>query len=128
MRAGSSRLRNLVECFSDLRAKGIVHVYPELTIMPTPSLRRPHQSRVSDRGAVEHGDIKRAFVSYPALFKHLAFDGGFLHGVPEQLMRTEDKRDGDGSPNGPLVERRARNNIEGSAPASPSVGSRVSSL
>ncbi|CAN0469945.1 unnamed protein product, partial [Hapterophycus canaliculatus] len=43
-------------------------------------------------GIVEEGDIERAFVSYPAPFKHLAFDGSFLHGVPEQLMRKSAHR------------------------------------
>lgn len=36
---------------------------------------------------VVEGDLSRAFVSYPSLFKHLAFDGRFLHGVPENLAR-----------------------------------------
>lgn len=31
--------------------------------------------------------MDRAFVSYPALYKHLAFDGGYLHGVPVALRR-----------------------------------------
>lgn len=38
-------------------------------------------------GAVVEGPILRAFVSYPSTFKHLAFDGRFLHGVPEILSR-----------------------------------------
>lgn len=33
------------------------------------------------------GPLRRAFVSYPSLFKHLAFDGRFLHGVPEIMAR-----------------------------------------
>lgn len=40
------------------------------------------------RAAVrEGGCCDRAFLSYPALFKHLAFDGSFLHGVPEPMQR-----------------------------------------
>lgn len=44
-------------------------------------------------------------MSYPSLFKHLAFDGGFLHGVPEQLIRTGHQRvresgEGSGQPKG----------------------------
>lgn len=31
--------------------------------------------------------LERVFLSYPALFKHLAFDGSFLHGVPEIMLR-----------------------------------------
>ncbi len=57
---------------------------------------------------MKDGDIARAFVSYPALFKHLAFDGGFLHGVPEQLIRA-----GDDSPGGEAVE--GRGSSEGQA-------------
>lgn len=33
------------------------------------------------------GALNRAFVSYPSRFKHLAFDGRFLHGVPAILAR-----------------------------------------
>lgn len=75
---------------------------------------------------MEHGDIKRAFVSYPALFKHLAFDGGFLHGVPEQLMRTEDKREGHRASNGQLEEGGTRNQVRSCAAVSPSASSGVS--
>lgn len=46
-----------------------------------------NQSRAAGNGAVVEGDINRAFVSYPALYKHLAFDGSYLHGVPEELRR-----------------------------------------
>lgn len=99
----------------------------ELSIEPASSLPRyPCQSRVSTRGAVEHGDIKRAFVSYPALFKHLAFDGGFLHGVPEELMRTDDKAEVDGPPNDQPEESSTKNQIRSCATASPSAGSGVS--
>ncbi|CAM9141125.1 unnamed protein product [Scytosiphon promiscuus] len=45
-----------------------------------------------EKGAVGEGDIDRAFVSYPAPFKHLAFNGSFLHGVPQQLMRNGSHR------------------------------------
>lgn len=47
------------------------------------------QVAATGKGVVEERDIERAFVSYPAPFKHLAFDGRFLHGVPEQLMRDK---------------------------------------
>lgn len=40
-------------------------------------------------GAIVEGPISLAFVSYPSLFKHLAFDGSFLHGVPEILARKD---------------------------------------
>ncbi|CAM9552347.1 unnamed protein product [Ectocarpus sp. 6 AP-2014] len=50
------------------------------------------EARATGSRTVEEGDINQTFVSYPALFKHLAFDGGFLHGVPEQLIRTGDRR------------------------------------
>lgn len=81
---------------------------------------------MSDTGAVAHGDIKRAFVSYPALFKHLAFDGGYLHGVPEQLMRTGDGRIDDGPSNDQLKEGGStRHQVRSCAAASPSAGSGV---
>lgn len=50
------------------------------------------QSRAAGSGAVVEGDIDRAFVSYPALYKHLAFDGSYLHGVPEDLQRESSTR------------------------------------
>ena len=45
------------------------------------------QSRAAANGAVVTGNMDQAFVSYPALFKHLAFDGSFLHGVPDVMRR-----------------------------------------
>lgn len=42
------------------------------------------------------GELSRAFVSYPARFKHLAFDGRFLHGVPEFLTRGNSSSGRDG--------------------------------
>lgn len=39
------------------------------------------------RVAAREGGSDRAFLSYPALLKHLAFDGSFLHGVPESMQR-----------------------------------------
>lgn len=97
---------------------------PELSIEPY--LVTPLQSRVSNRGAVEYGDIKRAFVSYPELFKHLAFDGGFLHGVPEELLRTLDDKEGDGTSTDQVEGSGTRNCSRSSAATSPSVDSKVS--
>lgn len=57
------------------------------------SATHPCQSRATDKGAVVEGDIDQAFVSFPSLFKHVAFDGRFLHGVPEQMRRIV-KREG----------------------------------
>lgn len=45
------------------------------------------QLRATGKGAVVAGNMDQAFVSYPVLFKHIAFDGGFLHGVPQAMMR-----------------------------------------
>lgn len=41
---------------------------------------------------VVEGRLRRAFLSYPSLFKHLAFDGRFLHGVPEIMTRKYSSR------------------------------------
>eukprot|EP00903_Cladosiphon_okamuranus_P007846 g7590.t1 len=81
------------------------------------------ESRVPDTGAMEDGDIERVFVSYPELLKHLAFDGGFLHGVPEELIRTEDKGEGYGISTDQVEGGGTRNCRRSSTTTSPSVGS-----
>lgn len=47
------------------------------------------------RATAREGGCDRAFLSYPALFKHLAFDGSFLHGVPEPMQRENRPREMD---------------------------------
>ena len=61
--------------------------YPPPTYHPplASSAQQAQQGRA--RAAVREGGRDRAFLSYPALFKHLAFDGSFLHGVPEPMQR-----------------------------------------
>jgi len=62
---------------------------------PTVCLSQPTIPQASDGSCVEGlgpGASAKAYVSYPALGKHLAFDGRLLHGCPSALKHHEGER------------------------------------
>ena len=73
-------------------------LFPALTLTLTPTPHAPAlpavvpQRRPDSEAGVSLRDQRQLVLSYPAVGKHFAFDGRFLHGVPPPSLMGNGER------------------------------------